>query len=124
MFSKALLKAALASFALSLPILAQHDHGHMNAVNVSGADYSFESPDKLETGYVTFTFTNTGRELHHFQLVRLNDGVTVEQFQAATQQGEDAAMALIELVGGVGLVLPGQSATTTVHLEKPGTYNA
>jgi hypothetical protein len=50
--------------------------------------------------------------------------VTVEQFQAATQQGEDAAMALIELVGGVGLVLPGQSATTTVHLEKPGTYNA
>lgn len=122
MFSKSLVKALFISLILTVPALAQHDHSHMNMVEVKAADYTFESPDKLETGYLTFSFTNTGKELHHFQLVRLNDGVTLEQFQAAAQQGEEAMMPLIEFVGGVGLVAPGQSAMTTVHLEKPGIY--
>jgi uncharacterized cupredoxin-like copper-binding protein len=120
MFSKSLIKAAFVSLVLAAPALAQHDHSHM--VNVMAADYAFESPDKLETGYVTLSFTNTGKELHHLQLVRLNDGVTLEQLQAAMQQGEAAMMPLIDLVGGVGLVVPGGSATVTVNLEKPGTY--
>jgi plastocyanin len=121
MYSKALLKAALTGLLFAVPAFAQHDHNHM-AVNVSGGDYSFESPETLETGYQTLTFTNTGKELHHLQLVRLNDGVTLEQFQAAMPQGEAAMMPLVELVGGVGLVVPGQTATATVHLEKPGIY--
>jgi hypothetical protein len=120
MYSKALLKAALASLFLAAPVLAQHDHTNM--VEIQAADYAFGGPDKLETGYQTLTFTNTGKELHHLQLVRLNDGVTLEQFQAAMREGEAAMMPLIELVGGAGLVVPGGSATVTVNLEKPGTY--
>jgi hypothetical protein len=57
MFSRSLVKAVFVSLVLAVPVLAQHDHG---VVNVSGGDYSFESPDKLETGYQTLTFTNTG----------------------------------------------------------------
>jgi plastocyanin len=94
----------------------------MHGVMVNGSDYAFESPETLETGYQTLTFTNTGKEFHHLQLARLNDGVTVEQFQAALQENESAAMPLVEFVGGVGGVAPGQTATATVHLEKPGTY--
>jgi hypothetical protein len=121
MYAKTLLNTILVGLLLAAPTLAQHDHSHAT-LNVSGGDYSFESPETLETGYQTLTFTNTGRELHHLQLVRLNDGVTLEQFQAAMPQGEAAMMALVELVGGVGLVLPGQTASATVNLEKPGIY--
>jgi hypothetical protein len=116
----ALIKVAFASLMFATSALAQHDH--MNRVNVGAVDYAFESPDKLETGYVTLSFDNTGKELHHLQLARLNDGVTLEQFQVAMGQGEAAMMSLIELVGGVGLVVPGGSGTVTVNLEKPGTY--
>jgi plastocyanin len=121
MYAKTLLNTILVGLLLAASTLAQHDHSHAT-LNVSGGDYSFESPETLETGYQTLTFTNTGRELHHLQLVRLNDGVTLEQFQAAMPQGEAAMMALVELVGGVGLVLPGQTASATVNLEKPGIY--
>jgi hypothetical protein len=58
---------------------AQSDH-MMHGVTVSGLDFAFDSPDTLETGYQTLTFTNTGQEPHHLQLARLNDGVTVEQY--------------------------------------------
>jgi plastocyanin len=102
-------------------IFAQNDH-MMHGVAISGSDYAFESPETLETGYQTLTFTNTGKELHHLQLARLNDGVTLEQFQAAMQEGESAAFPLLEFVGGVGMVAPGQTATATVKLEEPGTY--
>jgi plastocyanin len=94
----------------------------VHGVTISGSDYAFESPDTLETGYQTLTFTNTGKEVHHLQLARLNDGVTLEQFQAALQEGETAALPLLEFVGGVGVIAPGQTATTTIKLEKPGTY--
>jgi hypothetical protein len=100
---------------------AQDDH-MMHSVTINGLDYAFESPETLETGYQTLTFTNTGKELHHLQLARLNEGVTLEQFQAALQEGETAALPLLEFVGGVGLIPPGGTATTTVYLEKPGTY--
>jgi plastocyanin len=94
----------------------------MHGVMVSGSDYAFKSPNTLETGYQTLTFTNTGKEVHHLQLARLNDGVTLEQFQAAMQESEFAALPLLEFVGGVGVIAPGQTATTTIKLEKPGTY--
>jgi uncharacterized cupredoxin-like copper-binding protein len=100
---------------------AQDEH-MMHGVTINGSDYAFDSPETLETGYQTLTFTNTGGEFHHLQLARLNDGVTLEEFQAAMQQGESAAFPLLEFVGGVGMVAPGQTATATVNLKKPGTY--
>lgn len=123
MFNKRLIQAALAGLLIATPAFAQHDHmAGMASASVSGVDYAFEGPETLETGYTTLTFSNDGQELHHLQLARLNDGVTLEQFIAALQQGEQVAMPLIELIGGVGMVPPGHTATTTVNLEKPGTY--
>lgn len=104
-------------FAANVALAQAHAQTHVVA-----HDYSFTSPKKLETGYVTLQFTNDGRELHHLQLARLQEGVSLEKFTAALKQGEQAALPLIEFVGGVGLVPPGGHASTTVYLEKPGTY--
>jgi plastocyanin len=108
-------------FVLFQLMFAQDEH-MMHGITINGSDYAFESPETLETGYQTLMFTNTGKEFHHLQLARLNGGVTLEQFQAALQESEFAALPLVEFVGGVGGIAPGQTATTTVYLEKPGTY--
>jgi hypothetical protein len=118
---KVFISTIFLSLFVNITVFAQDDH-MMHGVMVNGLDYSFESPDTLETGYQTLTFTNIGKELHHLQLARLNDGVTLAHFQAALQESEFAAMPLVEFVGGVGLIVPGQTATATVYLEKPGTY--
>lgn len=119
-FIRVFTEAVLFNLLVSQGAFAQDSHTH--GVAVKGLDYSFESPDTLETGYQTLTFTNTGKEFHHLQLARLNDGVTLEQFQAALQESEFAAMPLVEFVGGIGGIAPGQTATATVNLEKPGLY--
>jgi len=43
----------------------------------------FTSPDTFAGGIVRIRLNNTGKESHHAQLVRLNDGVTIPQFQSA-----------------------------------------
>jgi uncharacterized cupredoxin-like copper-binding protein len=64
---------------------------------------------------------NKGQEPHHVQLARLNDGVTMEQFQTALQQGPEAALPLVTLTGGVGVIASGQSQEVMVELT-PGQY--
>ena len=90
-------------------------------VVIKTKDYAFEVPDQIEAGLVSITMVNDGQEPHHAQMIRLNDGVTLEQFQAAMQESEAAAMGLMTLVGGPGLVDPGLSTQVTLEL-KPGQY--
>jgi uncharacterized cupredoxin-like copper-binding protein len=90
-------------------------------VTIKTHDYSFEAPAQIEAGLVSITMENEGQEPHHVQLVRLNDGVTTEQFQAALQQSPEAAMPLVSFAGGPGVVPPGQSQQVDVELN-PGHY--
>src|SRR5687767_1046211 len=90
-------------------------------VVIKTKDYAFEAPDQIEAGLVSITMVNDGQEPHHAQMIRLNDGVTLEQFQTAMQESEAAAMALMTLVGRPGLVDPGLSTQVTLEL-KPGQY--
>lgn len=90
-------------------------------ITIKAADYSFDAPDQIEAGLVKVNLVNDGQEPHHAQMVRLNDGVTLEQFQAALQEGEAAAFPLIAFVGGPGLVDPGLQSQVTLDLT-PGQY--
>jgi hypothetical protein len=87
------------------------------SISVKAADFSFEAPDQIQAGPVTITLDNTGQESHHVQLVRLNDGVTLEQFQAALQEGEEAALPLVTFQGGVASLSPGKQGQVTLDLE-------
>lgn len=113
----------LLALTLAAPALAQgHDMAGMNGLTVTAVDYAYDAPDSLEAGYVDLTFVNEGSEPHHLQIARLNDGVSAEALQAALQQGPEAALPLVELVGGVGVLLPGERQTVVTDLSRPGTY--
>lgn len=90
-------------------------------LNIVARDHSYEMPSEIGSGWTTISMTNQGQEPHHAQLLRLNDGVTPEQFQAALQQEPDSVLSLVTLAGGPGVIDPGGSQTTTTYLD-PGNY--
>jgi hypothetical protein len=90
-------------------------------VVIIATDFGFESPAQIEAGLVSLILKNEGQEPHHAQLVRLNDGVSLEQFQAALQESPEAAFPLVAFTGGPGLVDPGLSSQVTLELD-PGQY--
>jgi hypothetical protein len=98
------------------------------AVAIGAADYSFALPDSIPGGLTRLQLTNNGKEEHHAQIFRLNDGVTLPQFQGAFQgifqapperQGEATgrALALISLAGGPGTAVPGGKSEAVVDLK-------
>jgi len=90
-------------------------------VTIMAHDYSFEAPAEIPAGLVRVKLMDHGKEPHHVQFARLNDGVSFEQFTAALQEGEGPAMALITFPGGVAPVDPGSSASGVINLT-PGNY--
>ena len=90
-------------------------------ITIKAADFSFDAPEQIEAGVVKVNLVNDGHEPHHAQVVRLNDDVTLDQFQTALQQGPEAAFPLVAFVGGPGLVDPGLETQVTLDLT-PGQY--
>lgn len=90
-------------------------------VTIKAHDFSYEGPSKLNAGLNTIKLTNEGQEMHHAQLARLNDGVTMEQLQQALQTDENAALGMVTLAGGPGAIGPSQSTEATLNLA-PGHY--
>lgn len=101
-------------------------------VTLTATDYAFAIADTVTGGFVNVSFRNNGREEHHAQIVRLNDGVTQTQFretlaavmQAAQTEGEAAFMKFFEiatLAGGPGVIAPGNSVDVVADLA-PGNY--
>jgi hypothetical protein len=120
----------LASLILSLVAVFAQDHNsdsHAHSlpqVVFKGLDYAFDSPDTIEAGLVTLEFENIGKEDHHLQIARINDGVSFVEFMTKLQTEGEAAYALLDGVGGVGILQPGSSQSVTVDLQKPGLYIA
>jgi hypothetical protein len=90
--------------------------GGGGGVTITARDYSFDAPATMSTGAVTVTLRNEGAEQHHAQFVRLNDGVSIEQFGATLMQGPEAAFPLVTFAGGPGAIDPGGSAEVTLNL--------
>ena len=91
------------------------------AVTFKGADFSFEGPESIPAGLITINFQNIGKEWHHAQLARLNDGVTMEQLDEAMKKNSNAALGMVNLVGGVGALDPNGSGSVTLKLQE-GQY--
>jgi uncharacterized cupredoxin-like copper-binding protein len=92
-------------------------------INFDAVDYGYTLPDTLAAGQVTLVMRNAGQVPHQAQLMKLNSGVTFQQFTAALQQsGENAALALVALGGGPGVLDPGPNTEqVTVDLQE-GNY--
>src|SRR5689334_7304986 len=92
-------------------------------VTVIATDYHFVLPATLSAGPTTFTIVNHGREAHHLQLERLEQGHSLADFLAALKRGGRPPAWAVD-VGGPNAVDPGgRSLPTTVEL-RPGTYAA
>jgi hypothetical protein len=90
-------------------------------VEFDALDYSFSAPDTLPAGITTIRLLNHGQEPHHAEFLRLNDGVTFEQFSAALEQEGEGALSLVSGEGGPGTVDPNGDSEVTLDLQ-PGMY--
>lgn len=88
---------------------------------IKATDYAFDAPAQVNAGLISVRLENNGQELHQAQLTRLQDGKTMADLQAALAQGEEAAMALLEFVGGPSVLDPGKSQEVVLDL-KAGNY--
>ncbi len=90
------------------------------SVTVKATDFAFEAPEKIAAGAVTIVMENHGKELHQVQLVRLEEGKTVEDF-AAAMKSHGPSPSWVKWVGGPNAAVPGQQSNATSVLE-PGQY--
>jgi len=61
---------------------------------------------------------NTGKEDHHVQFVRLNDGVTTDQFTAAFPMGPGGIARLSQNVGGAGAIAADGTSAAIIDLKE------
>lgn len=91
-------------------------------LTLTATDYAFEMPAEIEAGLVTFQMPNQGAEIHHAQLVRLNEGGDLDAALAALAEEDlETVFRHGSPAGGVGIVAPGQTGAATVNLA-PGQY--
>jgi uncharacterized cupredoxin-like copper-binding protein len=92
-------------------------------MTITTKDFAFDMPESISTGYVDVMVVNNGAEVHQAQLVRLNNGVTLDQFKEALKKGPQAALPLVTAAGGISAVKPSQSQEITLNLAQ-GQYVA
>ena len=90
------------------------------AVQVVATDFAFVMPDTLTAGPTTFTLVNNGAELHHLQIVRLEEGKTAADL-ASVQPGTPPPAWMVFLGGPNAAVPGGGQVRGTVDLT-PGSY--
>lgn len=97
-------------------------------VAVTAADFSFSLPETIAGGLTRLQLTNSGQDSHHLQFVKLNQGVSQQQFQdtlqetlqAFPQEGEAALGRIFQIVafaGGPSGIGPGGQSEAVVDLQ-------
>ena len=90
-------------------------------VEIAVSDGSFEMPGELEAEPVVLTLQNEGEGLHRAFFVRLNDGVTKEEFEKTLAKSVDALFPLVTLAGNMPEVEAGESTEITMQFAE-GNY--
>jgi hypothetical protein len=87
-------------------------------------DYAFDAPDTLQEGWTTFSVTNNGDAIHAAQLVKIEDGTSVDEFREAYARAlaNDGPWEVMQLLGGIVGPFPKRGSTNgTLHL-RAGQY--
>jgi len=92
----------------------------VNTVSFTAKEFAFEGPDSIPAGLTAIKINDVGQELHHVSLIKLEQGKTFADLQAAFKAGgPPPAWAVAS--GGVNPPAPGGSATAMQVLD-PGNY--
>jgi hypothetical protein len=89
-------------------------------VTITARDYAFEAPDTVAAGLTTLRLVNRGPELHHVQLLRLEDGKTMADLHAAFTAGGPPPRWVRDM-GGPNTPVPGAESQAALELA-PGRY--
>ena len=112
---------------------AGDDDGELPAtvqtLDITGIEYAFDirgtGDDGLRPGWTRVRFDNAGIEAHQVMFARLKDGVDLAELgeTAAGDSSGSAAIAYVDMLGGVSYIGPGQSIEAVVDLPE-GTIMA
>lgn len=97
---------------------AQAPAAEVTLVTVTASDFAFAAPATIPAGLTTVRLVNQGKEMHHAQIVRLDDGHTVQELM---QAGHGPLPAWARFVGGPNVPAPQGFTEATMQLEA-GTY--
>lgn len=85
-------------------------------------DFTFEDLDTLTAGPHTVSITNEGTQPHEAGIVRLSEGVTIDDLKKALSSSEPpSGPPPFTSAGGIAAIAPNAKATLDVDLE-PGNY--
>ncbi len=84
-------------------------------------DYGFDGPERIPAGLTTIAVINKGQDLHHIQLLRLEDGKSAEDFRQAMNANGGRLPGWVRFVGGPNAIVPGGKSAATMHLAE-GQY--
>ena len=92
-------------------------------VTITAKDFAYEMPDTIAGGLVSFKLMNQGPTLHHVQFLKLTDGKTFADLQAAFKAMKPGSPppSFIHQVAGPNSPVPGGESQLTTRLE-PGNY--
>ncbi|HEX7121535.1 MAG TPA: hypothetical protein VF178_04125 [Gemmatimonadaceae bacterium] len=123
--------AQAAMLALTASCAASDQTDRTGAVGVAPAevlltatDGALQAPDTVPAGWTTLRLVNQGNEPHMAQLIRLDDGRTVEdllQYYSAPFEARGPRPSWMKLLGGPTAVGPQGTGNATQYLE-PGSY--
>jgi hypothetical protein len=89
-------------------------------VTVHAKDFGFTAPKTIPAGVTSFKLVNDGQMLHHLQILKLEQGKTLADLQAAMKNPGPPPAWLVS-VGGPNAAVPGNTIEATLNLE-PGNY--
>ena len=94
-----------------------------NVVTITASEYKFEMPDQIPAGLTTFRLSDTGKEIHHATLIKLDSGKTVNDLVTGIKNMKPGTPPPGWVIpsGGPNAVAPGSSVALTAVVQ-PGNY--
>ena len=93
----------------------------MNKVTYIAKEYQFDGPDSIPAGFTQVTLQDRGTEMHHIQLIKLDNGKTVNDLLGALKANPETVPAWAQLVAGPNSPVPGGDSTAIVNFQE-GNY--
>lgn len=92
-------------------------------VTITAKDFSYDAPDTIAAGMVTLRLVNQGPEMHHVQLLRLDDGKTFADLSEGLKGMKPGAPPppWVHDVAGPNTPMPGAETSLTENLPA-GNY--
>ena len=99
----------------------QTDSGELPQIIITARDFAFDMPAEIPSGWVALTLTNEGQVNHHGVVMRLLDGVSVDDALAAMDNPEADQSQFSDLQFFLPDTDPGTSNQDTVEMA-PGHW--